>query len=336
MRAVLQPNKESHALTLSSIPVPVPQQPGDILVKVNATCPCAGELDWALWAPDFIPATKTPIPGQDLAGTVVSTFSPASESRFKPGDEVYARIEANRPGAAAEYVIARERELALRPRGLSWTDTAATPISALTGYQSLFARGTLDAAGLQGDEAARRRNAAQRVLVAGASGGVGAWAVQLARAAGAGSVVGVCGAGSAALVKSLGADEIVDYGRQSLAAWAAEDPAARECDLVVDCVGGATLAHCWTAVKEGGRLVSVCATPEESRPEGLEKQASSLWFVIDPLGTDLDVIRGLVEEGTCRPIVDSVFEFEEYAKAWEKVEGGHAKGKVVLKVNGAV
>ena len=155
MKTVLQPDKHSHKLILSSQqPVPTPSHPQDVLVKVHATCPCKGELDWALWAPEFI-GDKIPIPGQDLAGTVISA---PEDSGFKPGDGVYARIEANRPGAAAEYVLARVSELAIRPKNLTWAETAASPISALTAYQGLFTRGGLDPEALSGDEATREKN----------------------------------------------------------------------------------------------------------------------------------------------------------------------------------
>ncbi|KAF5658381.1 hypothetical protein FDENT_14081, partial [Fusarium denticulatum] len=168
MKAILQPDKHSHKLILSSEqPVPMPTHPQDVLVKVHATCPCKGELDWALWAPEFI-GDKVPIPGQDLAGTVVSA---PDNSGFQPGDEVYARVEANRPGAGAEYVLARVSELAIRPKNLTRAETAASPISALTAYQGLFTRGGLDPKALSGDEAGLERDGRIRDLINGAAGG---------------------------------------------------------------------------------------------------------------------------------------------------------------------
>lgn len=330
MKAVLQPDKHSHKLILSEQPVPVPAHPEDVLVKVHATAPCKGELDWAVWAPEFIPADKIPIPGQDLAGTVVS--APA-DSGFKAGDEVYARIEADRPGAAAEYVLARVPELAIRPKNLSWAETAATPISAITAYQSLFTKGTLDPLALTGDVAARAKNAKLRVLITAGAGGVGSWAVQLARVAGVAAIVAVVGPKNNEFARQLGATETMDYTKQSIGDWAAEDPASREVDLVFDCIGGSSLAQSWYAVRDGGSLVSVCGEPEKSRPQDVKKEAHSLWFVITSLGKDLDVITGLLEAGKLEPNIDSVVDFEDFAEAWDKVESGRAKGKVIVKVS---
>ncbi|KAI8403872.1 hypothetical protein FOFC_15362 [Fusarium oxysporum] len=301
MKAILQPDKHSHKLILSSQqPVPTPTHPQDVLVKVHATCPCKGELDWALWAPEFI-GDKIPIPGQDLAGTVVSA---PENSGFKPDDEVYARIEANRPGAAAEYVLARVSELAIRPKNLTWAETAASPISALTAYQGLFTRGGLDPEALRGDEAAREKNSKVRVLINGAAGGVGSWAVQLARIAGVKTITAVVGTQNIDFVRQLGATESIDYKKQSIGEWVAQDPASRH----------------------------VCAVPEQNRPEDVKKEANTVFFVIDPVGKDLDHITKLLEAGDIKPHIDSVVGLDEFEEAWEKVESGRTKGKVVVMV----
>ncbi|KAG7406887.1 putative zinc-binding oxidoreductase [Fusarium oxysporum f. sp. raphani] len=331
MKAVLQPDKHSHKLTLSEQPVPVPTHPEDVLVKVHATAPVKGELDWAVWFPDFIPNSKIPIPGQDLAGTIVS--APPANSGFKTGDEVYARIGAARPGAAAEYVLARVPELAIRPRNLSWAETAATPISALTAYQSLFTHGGLDPLALSGDKAAQDKNSKVRVLITAGAGGVGSWAVQLAREARAASVAAVVGPKNVNFVRGLGATEIIDYTKESSGDWVAKDADSREFDLVFDCIGGPSLSQSWYAVRDGGSLISVCGIPEDSRPQDVKKEVHSLFFVITPLGKDLDVIRGLLEAGKLKPSIDSVVGFSEFAEAWDKVESGRARGKVIVKVS---
>ncbi|RYC97026.1 hypothetical protein BFJ63_vAg191 [Fusarium oxysporum f. sp. narcissi] len=329
MKAILQPDKHSHKLILSSQqPVPTPTHPQDVLVKVHATCPCKGELDWALWAPEFI-GDKVPIPGQDLAGTVVSA---PENSGFKPGDEVYARIEANRPGAGAEYVLARVSELAIKPKNLTWAETAASPISALTAYQGLFTRGGLNPEALRGDEAAREKNSKIRVLINGAAGGVGSWAVQLARIAGVKTITAVVGTQNIDFVRQLGATESIDYKKQSIREWVAQDPASRQFDLVFDCIGMPSLAQTWYAVREGGTLVSVCAVPEQNRPEDVKKEANTVFFVIDPVGKDLDHITKLLEAGDIKPHIDSVVDLDDFEEAWEKVESGRTKGKVVVMV----
>ncbi|TVY61399.1 putative zinc-binding oxidoreductase [Fusarium oxysporum f. sp. cubense] len=330
MKAVLQPDKHSHKLTLAEQPVPVPTHPEDVLVKVHATSPVKGELDWAVWFPDFIPKDKIPVPGQDVAGTVVS--APAN-SDFKTGDEVYARIDATRPGAAAEYVLARVPELAIRPRNLSWPETAATPISALTAYQSLFTHGGLDPLALSGDKAAQDKNSKIRVLITAGAGGVGSWAVQLAREARAAAVVAVVGPKNFDFVRELGATEIIDYTKESSGDWVAKDAGSREFDLVFDCIGGPSLSQAWYAVRDGGSLISVCGVPEDSRPQEVKKEVRSLFFVITSLGKDLDVITGLLEAGKLKPSIDSVVGFNEFAEAWDKVESGRARGKVIVKVS---
>lgn len=200
--------------------------------------------------------------------------------------------------------------------------------------------GTLDAAALKGDEAARRRNAGTRVLVTAATGGVGSWVVQLAAAAGAGAVVALCGRGKGALAAELGAGEVVDYTEIGIGEWVEQDPAARECELVVDCFGGDTLAQCWVAVKDGGALLSIVGDPQGAKPKegdhAHKELAKAAWFLVEPLGKNLDEISGLIEAGRVRPLVDSVWELEEYEKAFAKIEDGHARGKVVIKIDGLV
>jgi NADPH:quinone reductase-like Zn-dependent oxidoreductase len=173
-----------------------------------------------------------------------------------------------------------------------------------------------------------------RVLVTGAAGGVGSWVVQLAKLAGAGAVVAVCGRGKEEAVRELGATEVVDYTKTSIEEWVAADPAAREVDLVVEMVGGKTLAGCWAAVKEGGAMVTINTPPEYGKPEGMKKElAKALFFIVEPLGSNLAEIGELIEAGHVRPTVDSVWEFADYQKAFERLESGHAKGKIIIKVS---
>ncbi|KAF4447061.1 hypothetical protein F53441_9360 [Fusarium austroafricanum] len=289
-------------------PVPVPSHPGDVLVKVHATSPCKGEFDWFL----LNDSLYTGIPGQDLAGTVV--LAP-EDSGFKPGDEIYARIEASRPGAAAEYVLARVSELAIRPKNLSWAETAACPISALTAYQSLFTKGLLHPKALAGDEAARKKNSMVRLLINGAAGAVGSWTVQMARLAGVETIAAVVGTQSIDFIRQLGATEIIDYKKQIIREWVAEDPESRQFDLVLDCIGKPDVAQTWYAVRDGGILIAISFDPEESR-----------------LGDDLDVITKLLEAGKLKPNIDSVVGLDDFEEAWDKVESGRAKGKVVVKI----
>jgi len=339
MKSLLQPSRISTALTLLPFaPLPIPTHPDDVLVRVHATAPCAGELNWAINFPEAIPPEKEMVPCQDLAGTVVA--APAS-SGFKTGNRVYCRISAERAGAARDYALPRVGELAKIPEGMTWIEAAATPLSALTAWQALFVQGGLDGKGIKGDEAeARERNGRKRVLITGAAGGVGSFAVQFARLAGVGAVVAVCGGEEKAeAARELGATEVVDYRVVSVEDWVAGgDPAAREVDLVVDMVGGKMLAGCWAAVKKDGVLVSINTPPDLVKPANLEGKegVKSLFFIVEPLGSNLAEIGELIEAGKVRPAVDSVWEFGDYEKAFEKLESGRTKGKIVIKVSDEV
>jgi NADPH:quinone reductase-like Zn-dependent oxidoreductase len=300
---------------------------------VHATAPCNGELRWAVDFPDSVPVEKVLVPCQDLAGTVVAAPADSSFS-FAPGDRVYCRIDAARAGAARDYALPRASELAKIPPSLNWIEAAATPLSALTAWQAIFVQGTLDAAGIKGDAKARAHNAKIRVLVTGAAGGVGSWLVQLAALAGAKGVVAVCSGDKEEAVRKLGATEVVDYRKVSTEDWVKADPAVREVDLVIDLIGGKTLAGCWAAVREGGTIISVNTPPDVVKPAGLEKKvAKSLFFIVEPLGSNLAEIGELIEAGKVRPTVDSVWEFADFKKAFERLESGHTKGKIVIKVS---
>ncbi|EAQ88858.1 hypothetical protein CHGG_05477 [Chaetomium globosum CBS 148.51] len=331
MRTLLQASRETTEVISTTHPLPVPSHPDDVLVRVHAAAPCAGELHWAINFPASIPPEKVMVPCQDLAGSVVT--APAG-SGFAAGDRVYCRIDAARAGAAREYALPRASELAKIPGGLSWVEAAATPLSALTAWQALFDQGTLDAKGIKGDAAARERNGKIRVLVTGAGGGVGGWVVQLAARAGAKAVVAVCGGDKEEAVREKGATEVVDYTKTSIEEWVAADPAAREVDLVIEMVGGKSLTGCWSAVKEGGAMICINSPPDSGKPEGMKKElAKGLFFIVKPLGSNLAEIGELIEAGHVRPTVDSVWEFEDFKKAFARVESGHAKGKVIIKLS---
>ncbi|KAK4187153.1 Reticulon-4-interacting protein 1, mitochondrial [Podospora australis] len=332
MKTLLQASRDFTALISTTSPLPTPSHPSDVLVRVHATAPCAGELFWVVNFPDVIPASKELVPCQDLAGTVVSA---PPDSGFAPGDRVYCRINAERAGAARDYALARVDELAKIPEGLSWVEAAATPLSALTAWQALFVQGPLDKAGLDKNNLqARRANGYVRVLVTGAAGGVGSWVVQLAALAGAKAVVAVCGPDKKEAVQQLGATEVINYRDTTIENWVAVGPEARECDLVIDMIGGKTLAGCWSAVRAGGSLISVNTPPDVVKPAGLDKElAKSLFFIVEPLGSNLIEIGELIKTGKAKPTIDSVWEFDDFEKAFERLESGHAKGKIVIKVS---
>ncbi|OGM47909.1 zinc-binding oxidoreductase [Aspergillus bombycis] len=298
MRALLQPSSQETRLIQTTLGTPVPDlNANEHLIRVHCVSPCANELNWLKYfAP---PKPRTQIPCYDIAGTVVK--SPA-HSPFSVGDEVYARTNYLDPT-------------------LSWAESTAVPLSAQTAWQALFVQSGIGDFGSDGWKG-------KRVLVTAASGGVGIWVTQIARLVGA-TVVGTCGSRNVDFVKGLGASEVIDYRKTDLRAWAQEP--GSPVDVVVDCVGGKSLADAWWCVKDGGVVVSIFQPPEQVRPEGLEeKRVKSLFFIMEPKREHLEAITKLVEAGKCRPAVDSIWPLELFEEAFARLDGGHARGKIIL------
>ncbi|KFY43392.1 hypothetical protein V495_03981 [Pseudogymnoascus sp. VKM F-4514 (FW-929)] len=323
MRALFQPDPKLQHLIMKMLPVPVPDLSNDEhLIRVNAVAPCAGEMLWPENVEISKHAHKEPIPCYDVAGKVVT--APAG-SPFQPGTEVYARTEFARTGMAREYAVVTTAELGVRPKNLGWAESAAVALSALTAWQALFVRG-----GLQAEKGAAK---GKRVLVTAASGGAGSWIVQLARWAGA-EVVGTCGPDNVSLVESLGADLAINYRQVSLKDWVGQGE-GRKFDLIVDCVGRKTLEEAWWTVKSGGTVVSIYEPPEEKKPNDLIVEGvHSVFFIVEANGSQLKNITQLVEAGVCKPVVDSVWPVEKFEEAFARLDGGHAKGKVVIEFEG--
>jgi len=312
---------KNNTLRLEDLPVPQrTDNDTEHIIQVRAVALTNGELAW----PE--PATQDhPVPGYEMAG-VVAVAPP--ESPFSRGTEVYARTGFGRPGSARSFSVATTAELGRKPSNITWEEAATVPLSALTAWQALFVHGGLAAP--RSDEAPGT-NAGKRVLVTAAAGGVGQWAVQLARLAGA-HVVGTSGPGNVAFVRGLGADEALDYTAVDLVAWAA--PAGRKFDLVVDCVGGRTLEQAWLAAAPGGTVVSVALPAALKRPaEGVAPGVRDVWFIVEENRRQLDEITRLLESGRTRAAYDSVFGLADYEAAFQKVSSGHVRGKVVLRIS---
>jgi NADPH:quinone reductase-like Zn-dependent oxidoreductase len=288
-------------LQLREVPRPVPAD-GEILVKVRATTVAAG--DWRMRKPApfaarlynglFRPRRVT-ILGFELAGEVEATGKDVR--RFKPGDQVFA-FTGFGFGAHAQYRCLRERGsifkaglVARKPATMSFEQAAAVPVGGLT------AQAFLRRAGVR---------AGERVLVHGASGSVGTFAVQLARHLGA-QVTGVCSTPNVELVKSLGATEVVDYTKEDFA------DRGRSFDVVLDAAGRVSASRCKRVLRRGGRFVSV---------QGSAKL----------LDDDLDKLRVLIEEGALTAVIDRTYSLEEVPEAHRYVEQGHKKGNVVITV----
>ncbi|PGH02053.1 hypothetical protein GX51_04865 [Blastomyces parvus] len=312
---------EKDTLTLIQRPIPKPKPNSDEhLIRVHATALCAGELRWPKLFP--IPGKEEIIPGYDLAGTVVNA---PEGSPFAVENQVYARTNYVRPGCARDYTIALTSELAHRPSNLSWVESATIPLSALTAWQALFVQG-----GLGGPE--NTANQGKRIFITAASGGVGLWLVQLARIAGL-HVCASCGSENEQFVRDLGANEVVDYKKTSITAWAAADE-DRKVDLAIDCFGNETLGDVWGCVKDGGTLISIVQPPEEKKPANCTaKDVENFFFIMEPNGGQLSKVTELVLQGKCHGVLDSIFRLEDFEQAFAKVDTRRARGKVVLSMN---
>ncbi|KAE8355923.1 hypothetical protein BDV28DRAFT_128118 [Aspergillus coremiiformis] len=317
MRALLQPNIQEPRLIQTTLDIPTPDLNADEhLIRVRCVSPCANELNWLKNFPQ--PNPRTAIPCNDVAGTIVQA---PENSPFRVGDEVYARTSFLRPGCAADYAIGVTDELTHRPKQLSWAASTAVPLSAQTAWQALFVQSGIGEFG-SGEWTGKR------VLVTAASGGVGIWITQIAKLVGA-TVIGTCGSRNVNLVKALGASEAIDYRATDLRQWALQP--GNGVDLVIDCVGGKSLTDAWWCVKDGGVVISIFQPPEQVRPEGLgEKNVRSLFFIMEPKRAQLEAITRLVAEGKCRPIVDSIWPLELFDEAFTRLDGGHARGKIIL------
>ncbi|KAF2843006.1 alcohol dehydrogenase [Patellaria atrata CBS 101060] len=290
------------------------------LIRAHAAALCAGELSWLSNFPSGNP-DKEPVPAYDVAGTVI--ISPLG-SPFKPGDAVYTRTNYFRTGCAREYAIVLTEELGRVPGHLTWEEAASVPLSAMTAWQALFVQsgiGELHDKSWQG----------KRVLVTAASGAVGNWIVQLATLAGA-EVIATCGPKNVDFVKNLGAKVVLNYRDIGIKEWFQSD-SVRQVDVVIDCVGNTPLEESWYAVKSGGIFMSIVQPPNQKRPSDVDiPDVRNFFFIMQPDGRQMSYISQLLEEGKVHPVVDSVWTLEEHEDAFERLNSGHARGKVVFKI----
>lgn len=321
----------STALEIDTIPIPTPT-PGHLLIRIKATTIIRDMLTW----PETYSHPYT-IPGHDFSG-IVAGLPQDSDSAFKIGDEVFGMAHADRGSTWAEYAIVKVGEVARKP-GIGFEAAAALPLSAQTAYEALFVHGGLALlAGLgvgscckeedEGEEGEKNEKSEKRVLITGASGGVGVCLVQLAALAGV-HVVAASGSNlrNGEFLKGLGADQVVEYG-------AIEG----EFDLVVDCVGGGVLVTCWGFVKDGGRLISVDSASydfvQEHRKRGISKEGvKALFFIVEGNADVLNVLADLMDRGRLKSFVASRFPIERVREAYDYANGRfEGRGKIVLTI----
>src|SRR5918911_2243649 len=261
-------------------------------------------------------APENPILGRDLAGVVEAVGK--NVTRFRPGDEVFGIGE----GSFAEYALAREDKLAPKPANLTFEQAAVVAISGFTALQGLRDHGRVELG--------------QEVLIIGASGGVGTYAVQLAKAFGA-RVTGVCSTTQVEMVRSIGADHVIDYTREDFA------EGAQHYELILDIGGNSSLTRLRRALTPKGTLVIVGGEGGGRWLGGTDRQLRALAlspFVDQKLGTfinkenheDLIVLKELIESGKVTPVIDRTYPLAEVPEAIRYLEEGHARGKVVISV----
>lgn len=293
-------------------PTPTPKA-DQILVRVHASS--VNPIDWkvragSMWL--FTGQSFPKIPGRDVAGTVAAVGD--NVTRFQPGDRVFGMPDGV-GGANAEYALLPHEAAAFIPEKLSFEEAAAVPLGALTALQALRDKGQL----LSGD----------RVLINGASGGVGTFAVQLAKALGAGEVTGVCGPDNAELVRSLGADRVLDHHEHDFT-----NDLSRY-DLIFDAVAKSSYLASKAALRRNGRYVTTAPEPKDLAAGALVSAFSTKkmsMLLAANQGTDMALIAAWLQAGTLRPIIAHTFPLAETAEAHRLSEAGRAAGKIVLTI----
>src|SRR5881397_2893814 len=245
------------------------------------------------------------IPGYEIAGIVEKAGS--NVTKLKVGDAVYGYPTFG--GGWADYVTVKEWEVAAKPKSLNFVAAAAVPMGALTAWQSL-----VDVAKLQ---------PGQTILIHGGSGGVGSFAVQIAKARGA-RVIATASTANQDLLKQLGADVAVDYTKTKF------EDVVKDVDAVLDPVGKETLARSYGAVKKGGIVISLVARPDPVEIEKRQIRGATVW--VQPKAKDLAEITKLIDDGKIKPIVSQVLPLTDAAKADAQAATHHTRGKIVLKI----
>ena len=308
-------------LKSEEIEKPAPKD-NEVLIKVRAAS--VNPLDWRLMSgkPAILRLffglrrPRSGRPGVDVAGEVEAAG--ANGKQFKPGDRVFGACR----GAFAEYACTAESKVARIPNNVTFEQAAAVNVAGLTALQGLRDKGHIQRG--------------QKVLINGAAGGVGTFAVQIAKNFGA-EVEGVCSTGNLELVKSIGADAVIDYTKEDFTKL------PTRYDLILDCVGNKSLSECQRVLNPKGRLVLVGAPHDPSMIDLLASPVKALGlslfssrkvigFIAKSSQDDLALIGELIASGKLTPVIDRCYDLSEAADAVRHVEEGHARGKVVINV----
>lgn len=293
---------EPNVLKYEDIPESQPG-PGEVRIKVIAAG--VNPVDWKIRSGYM----ELPLPitmGSDIAG-VVDVAGQGVES-FQPEDEVFGKASPGQ-GGYAEYTVVNSSQIAQKPKSIGFVESAAIPTAGLAAWQSLF-----DIAGLE---------RGQTVLIHGAAGGVGSFAVQFAKWKGA-YVIGTASSKNAEFLKSIGCDEVIDYKNQQF------EDIVGNLDVVLDTIGGDTLEKSWGVLKPGGFLITTVASIPEEKTQKYGVRAERLMTQAN--GKELAQIAAIIDEHKIKPIVTTVLPLADAQKAHEMSESGHTRGKIVLRV----
>ena len=294
-------------LKLEDAPRPKPDA-DEVLIKVFATA--VNPVDWKIrkgLRKEKFPTNFPLIPGWDVSGEIEEVGSDIKN--FRKGDEVYSRPDPTKNGTYAEYVVVKADQVGLKPKSIDHEKAAAIPLAGLTAWQGLFDHGQLVAG--------------QKVLIHGASGGVGTFAVQFAKWKGA-YVIGTASEKNIDFLKELGVDEVIDYNKERF-----EDN-LKDIDLVFDTIGSDTQKRSLEVLKNGGRLITTLKP--ENQEEAKAKNIHIEGFTAQSNPEQLEQIAQLIDEGKVKPVIATIMPLEQAVEAQKLSEAGHTRGKIVLKV----
>ncbi|CAI0561164.1 unnamed protein product [Linum tenue] len=301
------------------VPVPVPKK-GEVLVKVEAIT--LNPVDWKIqkgMLRPILPFRFPHIPGSDISGEVVEVGP--GVKKVKPGDKVVGMVNHFTGGGLAEYAVFKEFITVKRPAEISAAEAAGLLVAGLTAHQAL------SQAGIKLDGTGERKN----ILITAGSGGVGHYAVQLAKLANV-HVTATCGARNMELVKSLGADEVIDY--KSPAGAALESPSGRQYDAVIHCATGIPWSTFEPNLTQKGRVIDITPSASAMFTSAMKQLTCSkkklVPLLLIPKARNLEYLLNLVKEGKLKTLIDSRHPLSRAEDAWAEIMDGHATGKIIV------